>query len=797
MTQKINLVVIALLLLLFGLLIFGSLSLSITSDEPAHIAVGYALLARGKDAYWVLPQHGHPPLLNVMEAGLLYLSKPDIPVDQLDGWPLWLGPYVRAFAYYLPPMERLELAARMPIILLTVLLGAIVFRWGKDLWGPGAGLLALAALTFDPTLLAHGRLATTDVGSITLGTAALYATWRWMKRPSWQWTLAGGALLGLTMLAKGSGVIWTASAGLMVLVTIFMRRKERPTLLLFGQGIAALILSLLVLWAGYGFSWGTVRSFPIPVPAPEHWDGFLAQALSAPERWVFALGERKHGDWWWYFPLGFLIKNPLPLLIFVGMALGVLVRRSFSWLRVVALALFPLVYTAAAISGGMNIGYRHMLPIHPMLYLCIGGGLWQWAWAKSSPVWRKGLLGLLGAWYVLALVSIFPYEIAYFNELIGGPKNGQEYFIDSNIDWGQGYKAIKEYLAAHPGPKPQIANHYVNVNLSIYGIDYVALPPEWTADPLKAPYHPLPGRYFISITSLQRGWAADPDMYAWFRQVKPTARLAYSFFVYEINPPPLEWFSQCVQPAPPLEEPSVANGFGRSDLRRADFDCTAAWLYPTGGAQPGAYALHHTLVPEKAHELPSLLPSTPQATDPFIARRLASARLSLDMRRYTPKFPAFVLYEQEHPPALPSPSSVLAMPATMPPTAGTSPRTSPVALQGPLSFLGTATYRDKGGLDVETWWQVTDSPITRPFSIMAHLLTPDGQVLNVADGLGVSPLLLQVGDVVVQRHRFPNVPAGQTLWLRTGAYWSDSMQRWPVAETPGADALFVRLEAKP
>jgi len=56
---------------------------------------------------------------------------------------------------------------------------------------------------------------------------------------------------------------------------------------------------------------------------------------------------------------------------------------------------------------------------------------------------------------------------------------------------------------------------------------------------------------------------------------------------------------------------------------------------------------------------------------------------------------------------------------------------------------------------------------------------------------------LQVGDVVVQRHRFPSVPARQAVWLRTGAYWSDSMQRWPVAETPGADALFVRLEAKP
>jgi len=105
-----------------------------------------------------------------------------------------------------------------------------------------------------------------------------------------------------------------------------------------------------------------------------------------------------------------------------------------------------------------------------------------------------------------------------------------------------------------------------------------------------------------------------------------------------------------------------------------------------------------------------------------------------------------------------------------------------------------ASAPDRDGLEVETWWQVTDGPITRPFSVMAHLLDPDGVVLGTADGLGVSPLVLAPGDVVVQRHRFSRPEAGGALWLRTGVYWLDTMARWPVAGVPGHVVLYVALE---
>ena len=41
--------------------------------------------------------------------------------------------------------------ARIPIIVLTLLLALVVYAWGRELYGSKAGLLALTLMAFDPT----------------------------------------------------------------------------------------------------------------------------------------------------------------------------------------------------------------------------------------------------------------------------------------------------------------------------------------------------------------------------------------------------------------------------------------------------------------------------------------------------------------------------------------------------------------------------------------------------------------------------------------------------------------------
>lgn len=777
-SRAISYLAIALLLLLYALLALGSRANSFTSDEPAHIATGYSILARGPAAFWLIPRYGHPPLLNSLEAALLYLADPHIPLEQLDGWGSGTLNYFRAFEEYMRPVERTELTSRLPVMFLTVLLGALVFRWGRDLWGAKAGLLALVALALDPLLLAHGRFATTDAGVVLLGTAALYLTWRWLERPRWLTTAGIGLLLGLAMLAKMSGLFWTAAVGLIVLAKLLRKgatARRRATTLAQGIGMGA--LGFLVLWAGHAFTWGPVRGFPFSFAAPDYWNGLLYQTDYAAGNLSFALGRLKGGHWWWYFLFAFVVKNPLPLLIGLALGLATLLRRPFSWSRALTLSLFPLLYTVMAMWQGANIGYRHMLPVHPLIYLAIGGGLWMWAWGQGTLSWRRWIACALGLWYALTVLATFPYEIAYFNELVGGPANGHRYLVDSNLDWGQGYKALRRYLAANPAPTPHLEYLY-NTPPELYGIE------EYIPPPLSAPFHPQAGRYIVSITGQQY----TPELYSWFGQLEPERALASSFFVYDVDAPPLAWFAQCTVPDVPLQPDLVAWGFGQQTLRQVRYDCTSAWLYPGGGEQPGSYGLHRELLAER-RSFP--LPIPPQPTDPFIARRVADLRLALDMRLYTARHPAFVLYEQEHPPSLPAPQAVLPLSAAEGFSASSPSQTTPIPMNGPLVFLGATAYAEGDGLDVETWWQVS-SPTTRPFSIMGHMLNAQGEVLAVVDGLGVPADALQTGDVLVQRHRFAVAPANG-LWLRTGAYWLDTMERWPVAASPQADLLIVPL----
>jgi hypothetical protein len=731
------------LVVLFALLTLGERQVSVTADEPTYIACGYAFLSQGKGVFPILTQRSYPPLLITLEALPVYLADPTIPIDRLPGWPADYADFLEAFKPYLAPIPWAKTAARIPTMMLTVLMGAVVYRWGKDMWGRRAGLLALAVFIFDPLILAHGRIANSDVGSVAVGTAALYAVWRWTQGPSWRRAVGAGALLGLTMLGKASGVIWTAAAGVIVLATIVVQWRAGRFAASLAQGAAIGGLGLLVLWAGYGFDLGPLGEAGLPVPAPAYWASLFY--LSEFTDWYFAMGQWSFTGWWWYFPLAFLIKNPFPLLIGLAVGLGVLLRRHLSLSRLLALGLFPVLYSAIAIFNGLYVGYRYMVTIHPLLHLIVGGGLAHILWGRPRSSWWRWVAAAFGVWYALGTVAVFPWEIAYFNELVGGARGGYRYLSDSNIDWGQADGVLAEYVEAHPDVR---------------------------TEPPALDLRPEPGRYVVGASYLQGVGIGNHDAYEWFRHREPEMMLAYSLLVYEVDAFDLAWVAQCETLAPPLDDAAVVERMGGRGARSVGFNCTEAWLYPTGGDEAGIYSLHHDLIAASRPCLPSLLPCPAAPSDPFVARHVSRARLSYEQREDR-VLPAFALYEL---------GEVQVTPAS----------SAPVALDGPLSYLWAAPYWDGESLEVETWWRVVDAPITRPFSIMAHLRSPDGQTLEVADGLSVSPVALAVGDVVVQRHQFSVQPEAGSRLL-TGAYWLDTMERWPMLDDPDTDVISIQV----
>ena len=54
--------------------------------------------------------------------------------------------------------------SRISTILISVLLGLFLFKWGKEFAGTLGGLFVLILYCFNPNILGHNHYATTDIG---------------------------------------------------------------------------------------------------------------------------------------------------------------------------------------------------------------------------------------------------------------------------------------------------------------------------------------------------------------------------------------------------------------------------------------------------------------------------------------------------------------------------------------------------------------------------------------------------------------------------------------------------------
>ena len=768
------------LLGMWALLVMGARLTSVTTDEMNHLLRGYARLRMGAhqaDYRWLLSSTGHPPLFNVLEALVPAEGSASLALPSFESHGYNLVTIVRDFAWrffgYEPtpyngwfrfrnPGWTVQdiFPARVPVMLAAILLAALLFRWAKEVDGWDAAFFTLALLAFDPNLLAHGRLATTDAGVVVVGTGALYAAWRWLREPeSWRWTVGTGLLVGLTAVAKASGVIWGMAVALaFALLILHPPEGYRRGALAVRAGVAA-VTAFLVLWATYGFEVGEVAGLPFPVPAATHWN-LLLFPLSTKERISFALNYTYYGHQWWYFPLAFLVKNPLPTLLAASAGLVVLLRRAPRWWQERSICvIFPLLYAVVAMGWGMNIGYRHILAAQSCLALLGGLGL--------AALWRKGglrrwaVLGML-LWLVGGTLSVFPNEMGYFNELVRGTEGGYRVLADSNVEWGNEFRVAEAYVETHPQAK---------------------------LDGVEHPFYPEAGEIVVDKGMM----GIFREVYDWFFHHEATAELGDAYLIYDIPPSSVEWVAECSVPAPPLKVEVLEAGAALPpDYRRVDFDCTQSWLYPQGGEE-GLYVLHHDLVPAPR----PCWPFPPQRCerlpdDPFIARHVAVQHLAYEESRPREEYPTFLLYESQGTATPPLAAIAVGQAEAAPSTLDVGAEGAQAAVGEALTFLGALAYEDASGLEVESWWRVEEAPLHRSFSLMGHLLRADGTVLGVADGLGVDPTALQTGDLLVQRHHFEGVAWEEGLWLRTGAYWLDTMERWPVEDGP-ADAIFVPL----
>ena len=452
---------------------------------------------------------------------------------------------------------------------ITILLGLLVFLAGQEMFGTGAGLIALGLLAFDPTLMGHSALMTTDSGAACFMFGAVYAFYRFAKMPGW-WRLAvTGLAVGLALGSKHSSVLLGPMLVMLAGVELVWPRDGRSAgagkraLRLAGALAVVGAISLGVLWASYGFRFAAredgLRLNPtmeamlarVPSAAEGHVLGMMWHWHLLPESYLYGmahvliqskaftsylLGTTYPHPVWFYFPIAILIKSTLTFLILAAVTKwAVLTGRVKAWREVTYLWVPAAVYMVFAMTGGMNIGIRHVLPVYVFASVAIGGGMW--ALVRRERRWVYAVVVLL-VFQAVSVARAFPAYVSYANEAVGGPEHVHALLSDSSSDWGQQLKDVKAYTDAHAMKDCWFAYFGQGVaDPAYYGIP---CKPLITADSLyfDGP-HDVPaaidGPVLMSAGVLS-GFEFGPgqlNAYGQFQGLKPVAVIDYGVFVFD------------------------------------------------------------------------------------------------------------------------------------------------------------------------------------------------------------------------------------------------------------------------
>ncbi len=147
--------------------------------------------------------------------------------------------------------HRIAVRARLVPIFLTILLGLTLFVWTKTFVRTTAALFTLFVFVFCPTVLAHGRLVTTDIAAAFGVALAGFSFIHFLRAPRSKTALLCGLSLGTALLFKFSTILLLPFLAALTLLWMILEpkhiRRYAGGLAIIGISAAVLVL-LPYLW---------------------------------------------------------------------------------------------------------------------------------------------------------------------------------------------------------------------------------------------------------------------------------------------------------------------------------------------------------------------------------------------------------------------------------------------------------------------------------------------------------------------------------------------------------------------
>ena len=461
---------------------------SMAFDEVAHIGAGVSYLQK----FDLRMNEEHPPLPKLIAALPLVVHGVHADYSHIS-WTVsqkflpdgYVGQWV--FGHWLitkwnDPFTVL-IWTRVPMLLLTLALGWLIFVFGRELGGDWGGLLSLTVFVSSPLFLTFGPLVITDASIALFSLGTLWSFARMWQEPSRRNITLFGVWLGCALLSK-------FSAGALFLIFIAFAlstrwrsvpgqptakeevvswRRSRRSATWKGIALAAALVYVVY----FVFSWNQTHEVlyllgksslmtPIKRLLMPPWLYLRGMAVIAFSfvRPMYILGKGYPHGKWFYFPVLLALKLTLGSIVIAATAalLAIVRRRNTQRESVIpadraahwrALWIALAVFLGIHMFSMFDVSLRHLSVPHVLFFLLLApvprmlAQLWnrqRWIGVAATAIVTIAAVSSL---YTAA--HTYPYYMPYFNSFAAGRTT---YYLasDSNVDWNQALPDVKSFL---------------------------------------------------------------------------------------------------------------------------------------------------------------------------------------------------------------------------------------------------------------------------------------------------------------------------------------------------------------
>lgn len=555
-------------------MIGSNLEKSMIWDEPVFILNGLYYLKEG------ITYNSNQPILGSLLSGLplLFLDVEVLPYKEINYlfrdakfvWPYYLNNDLATITFW----------ARIGSILFSLILAYYVYKWAKELYGVKAGIFALFMYTFSITILAWSVSANQDLLCIGLLFITFYYFWKYLTSEGKKYLFITAIFYGLALSAKITALFlipvffinyilfnhkgeWkTIKNFLIVLLTIMFLSLLTLTIVHLGDARPLYQIDDPFYQHGAGLEFRTEEKLEnilnkfttedfflrpylkkmiteIPIPGATFYQALYTHSQDSSGgkdtgRVSFLFGKWKEGGWWYFYILAFLIKEAIPILIFWGTSFFLFKWTKHKNWQTECYLLIPIIIWISLFSfvSRIDTGFRHMLLVFPFLFV-FSSKIITIEVKKKYKTITKVFFYALCTWLIITALITFPFYTSYFNEFIGGPKNGYRWLSSDNVDGGQDIMHIKEYMNEHN--LTSIKLEYLGVEKPEYrNVNYEQLSCEPTTGTIIISASSLQGASYGGLYLPDKPENPEQGCFSWLWKREPDDYIGYSILIYNI-----------------------------------------------------------------------------------------------------------------------------------------------------------------------------------------------------------------------------------------------------------------------